>query len=503
MDFIRFIVDGQRLDYDRKYYSSTDTIDTLYCNFKFITDDLGHVRGGWDLPFIWAQFHDEKGNVYVKEVTADNTCSIPFECLRQLKFKMTLFATDTEDYMTCKKRYTTNEIAFRFKGDANINYDGGVSPDEPMPTNWQILLDRVDTCKSTVDGLLRDVSSMQSTVDELSAELTNESTARANEDTRIEGLINAESTARESADADLRLLINDEINERISSDNALQNSINSLDIRESEHYSDCMSKMSNLDGRVTANASAIDGINTTVDGLNTRLDAEATARETADANLQSAINNRYTKAETDTLLNTKQGSLSESQLAAVNSGLTSSDKTTLDGLSQSVPTIEDRVNGIDSRVTTNTNAIAGVNTAVDNLNTELANESTSRANADADLQLAIQAEEKTRSEKDIDESIALKIVINSVANIEFNRKDESHTVTLTNTASYPFNNSLKTIALDNTHSTNNYIVDANVISADGLPGEIVVFDKLINGFKVKYEGSAKSVTVKLNIAGGM
>ncbi len=496
MDYIRFIVDGQRLDYDRKYYSSTDTIDTLYCNFKFITDDLGHVHGGWDLPYIWAQFHDENGNVYVKEVTADNTCSIPYDCLRQLKFKMTLFATDTQDYMSCTKRYTTNEIAFKFKGDANINYDGGVSPDKPMPTNWQILLDRVDTCESTVDGLSRDVSSMQSTVDELSAELTNESIARANEDTRIEGLINAESTARESADADLRLLINDEINERISSDNALQNSINSLDTRESEHYSDCMSKMSNLDGRVTANASAIDG-------LNTRLDAEATARETADANLQSAINDRYTKAETDTLLNTKQGSLSESQLAAVNSGLTSSDKTTLDGLSQSVPTMEDRVNGIDNRVTTNTNAIEGVNTAVDNLNTELANESTSRANADAAMQSAIQAEEKTRREEDIDESIALKMVINSVANIEFNRKDESHTVTLTNTASYPFNNSSKTIALDNTRSTNNYIVDANVISADGLPGEIVVFNKLINGFKVKYEGSAKSVTVKLNIAGGM
>jgi hypothetical protein len=167
MDYIRFSVDGQRLDYDRKYYSSTDTIDTLYCNFKFETDDLGHILGGWDLPYLWAQFHDEEGNVYIKAVT-DNTCSIPFNCLKQLKFKMTLFATDTEDYMTCKKRYTTNEIAFKFKGRANINYDGGGSPDDPVPTQWQIILDRVDECESNIEELSQNVSAMGDRVDGLS-----------------------------------------------------------------------------------------------------------------------------------------------------------------------------------------------------------------------------------------------------------------------------------------------------------------------------------------------
>jgi hypothetical protein len=116
---------------------------------------------------LWAQFHDEEGNVYIKAVT-DNTCSIPFNCLKQLKFKMTLFATDTEDYMTCKKRYTTNEIAFKFKGRANLNYDGGGSPDDPVPTQWQIILDRVDECESNIEGLSQNVSAMGDRVDGLS-----------------------------------------------------------------------------------------------------------------------------------------------------------------------------------------------------------------------------------------------------------------------------------------------------------------------------------------------
>jgi hypothetical protein len=203
-DYINFNVDGQKLSYTQKNYTSTGTIDTLFVRFKFKTDNSGNVKGGWDLPHLWAQFHDKYGNVYVKPVK-DNTCSIPYDCLRHTTFRMTLFATDTEDYMVCTKRYATNEILFRFNGQANLNYDGGVSPDEPLPTNWQILLDRVDKCENTVDA---------------------ETTARETADTRLEGLISDESTTRENADADLRLLINDEVNERASGDNAIQNELN-------------------------------------------------------------------------------------------------------------------------------------------------------------------------------------------------------------------------------------------------------------------------------------
>ena len=343
MDYIRFSVDGQRLDYDRKYYSSTDTIDTLYCNFKFETDDLGHILGGWDLPYLWAQFHDENGNVYIKAVD-DNVCSVPFDCLRQHKFKMTLFATDTQDYMTCTKRYTTNEIAFKFKGIANINYDGGVSPDEPMPTNWQLLLDRVDDCESTVEGLSQDVSAIGDTVDTLSQDvsttvgrvdtLSQNVSSMQSTVTELSTELDDESTARENADANLQSLIND----------------------------------------------------------------EATARASADTRLEGLIDDRYTKAETDTLVNAKQDSLSSSQLAAVNSGLTSSDKTTLDDLSQSVPSIESDISGLDTRVTANASAISGINTTVGELSTGLTDESTARANADTRLEGLISDETAAREQ---------------------------------------------------------------------------------------------------------
>jgi hypothetical protein len=103
----------------------------------------------------------------------------------------------------------------------------------------------------------------------------------------------------------------------------------------------------------------------------------------------------------------------------------------------------------------------------------------------------------------LDAGIALSIALNTIGNIVAGNAVESHKVTLTNTASYPFNNSVRTIALDNTRSTNNYTVDATVISADGQSGDVTIYDKLLNGFKVKFEGSATSVTLKLNITGGM
>jgi hypothetical protein len=223
MNYISFSVDGQKLSCTQNYYSSTGTINTLSCSFKFKTND-SEDTSGWDLPYLWTQFHDLDGNTYVKPVN-ENTCAIPSDCLKQPEFKMTLFATDTEDYMVCTKRYTTNEVTFRFNGDANLDYDGGVSPDD-LPTNWQILIDKVAEYENRVDGLSQSVTAMGNRIDGLDVNLANESTARADEDTRLEGLIGNEKTVRENADADLRLLINDEVNERASGDNALQNEIN-------------------------------------------------------------------------------------------------------------------------------------------------------------------------------------------------------------------------------------------------------------------------------------
>ena len=78
---------------------------------------------------------------------------------------------------------------------------------------------------------------------------------------------------------------------------------------------------------------------------------------------------------------------------------------------------------------------------------------------------------------------------------------EEGTITLSNNELYPFNNSQQTIALK--HRTNsNYIVLTGIESAMGNAGKIEVSEQLNNGFKIKFTGSASSITVKYKILGG-
>lgn len=79
---------------------------------------------------------------------------------------------------------------------------------------------------------------------------------------------------------------------------------------------------------------------------------------------------------------------------------------------------------------------------------------------------------------------------------------ESGSVTLTNTLAYPFNNSQVTIALANTQLDTDYAVIADV-GNQANTGEITVFDKQVNGFKMAYTGSAASVTVNYYVLGGL
>lgn len=76
-------------------------------------------------------------------------------------------------------------------------------------------------------------------------------------------------------------------------------------------------------------------------------------------------------------------------------------------------------------------------------------------------------------------------------------------VTLTNSQEYPFNNSEITVSLSKARDTLNYRVDIEIVSAVGFPGKIEVYDKQLNGFKIKFTGSATSVTVKYIVQGGM
>lgn len=76
-------------------------------------------------------------------------------------------------------------------------------------------------------------------------------------------------------------------------------------------------------------------------------------------------------------------------------------------------------------------------------------------------------------------------------------------VTLTNTLSYPFNNSVTTVALQKSRDTLDYTVQTEIVSSVGIPGSIKVSAKQLNGFKIEFDGSATSVTVKYIVRGGM
>ena len=81
---------------------------------------------------------------------------------------------------------------------------------------------------------------------------------------------------------------------------------------------------------------------------------------------------------------------------------------------------------------------------------------------------------------------------------------EEHTITLTNTQAYPFNNSKTTVNLTKVRANKTYIVDVEITAhSGGEVGDIKITDKLLNGFKVEFVGSAKSVTVVLRIKGGL
>ncbi len=81
--------------------------------------------------------------------------------------------------------------------------------------------------------------------------------------------------------------------------------------------------------------------------------------------------------------------------------------------------------------------------------------------------------------------------------------NEIQTVTLTNSLTFPFNDSVYTVSLATPRKTLNYDVSWEVTAADGNVGDIVVSDKQLNGFKVAFDGSATSVTLKIRIKGGM
>ena len=80
---------------------------------------------------------------------------------------------------------------------------------------------------------------------------------------------------------------------------------------------------------------------------------------------------------------------------------------------------------------------------------------------------------------------------------------ETIVLTLTNNQQYPFNNSVRTVALKNARNHLDYTVTAEVMEySGGCVGDIEISEKLANGFKVAYTGSAAEVKLKVFVKGG-
>ncbi len=77
-------------------------------------------------------------------------------------------------------------------------------------------------------------------------------------------------------------------------------------------------------------------------------------------------------------------------------------------------------------------------------------------------------------------------------------------ITLTNSQQYPHNNSKKTVQLTTPKNNMDYTIEYEVASVTGgAVGDFEFSDKLLNGFKIAFTGSAKSVTVNCYVRGGI
>lgn len=87
---------------------------------------------------------------------------------------------------------------------------------------------------------------------------------------------------------------------------------------------------------------------------------------------------------------------------------------------------------------------------------------------------------------------------------EFSAETGSVALNNTNKVSFMFNNSGSTVALKKVRKTMNY--DLEIIVTDvigGQLGEVEVYDKQLNGFKLRFTGSASQVKVNYKVRGGM
>lgn len=74
---------------------------------------------------------------------------------------------------------------------------------------------------------------------------------------------------------------------------------------------------------------------------------------------------------------------------------------------------------------------------------------------------------------------------------------------LANTRAYPHSNAIGTVALVLPRLSMDYLVSIEVLVTSGSIEGVEVYDKQLNGFKIRYSGSAASATIKYYVSGGM
>jgi len=104
-----------------------------------------------------------------------------------------------------------------------------------------------------------------------------------------------------------------------------------------------------------------------------------------------------------------------------------------------------------------------------------------------------------------DQSLAAAIFQFKDLQESYESGDELHSLTLGQTGSkWPFNNSASTVALSQLRENNKYSVEVDVLSySGGRLGNIKVFDRANNGFKLLHDGSATNVQVSVRVSGGL
>lgn len=102
-----------------------------------------------------------------------------------------------------------------------------------------------------------------------------------------------------------------------------------------------------------------------------------------------------------------------------------------------------------------------------------------------------------------DASVAAALLLIATGDLSQQTSIERKVVTLSNKQGYPFNDSEQTINLTVTRDSTDYTVDVDIQAHDGNVGGVRIYDKQTNGFKVAYDGSAKSATLILRVQGGM